>query len=340
MFSKFFRSNQKTFGILALLVVVVLVTSFIDVRFRNQETLMNIARYTGLFGVLAIGAAIVIVTGGIDLSMGALIALTGVMFPMLLMEGTPFFNEPASVPVAFAVIVAVSLLVGLIHGLLITRLNLQPFLVTLCGLFIYRGIAKTIAKDQTQGFLDEFGGLKILAKGKLFAVEGGFSGIPYPFIFLLILAALASVFLHRTVWGRHLMALGRNEQAARFSGIPVDRMKIFAYMLCSLIAGLGGALFVMDTNAASPSSFGQSYELYAIAGAVLGGCSLRGGECLAAGVVCGAALVQVSSTAVLFLGVSDTSKFTVIGCFILAGVIADEMLRRLAARRRAMEKAV
>jgi ribose transport system permease protein len=250
----------------------------------------------------------------------------GVMFPMLLMETMP----DAPIAAAFAIILSLSLMIGLIHGLLITKLRLQPFLVTLCGLFIYRGIARSVANDSTKGFGNEYTGLReTLVKGELFGL------IPMPFIIVLLIGIVAAVLLNMTTFGRYLLALGRNEQAAKFSGINTDRMKILAYMICSLLAGFGGIMFVLDTNGATPSKFGNFYELWAISGAVLGGCSLRGGEGSIAGVICGAALVQITTTAVFFLGVSDTHKFTVIGVFILLGVTVDELLNRYAARRRA-----
>jgi ribose transport system permease protein len=167
-----------------------------------------------------------------------------------------------------------------------------------------------------------------LVKGKVFDV------VPMPFAILLAVGVVAAVLLNKTVFGRHLLALGRNEEAARFSGVNTGRTKVLAYVLCSTLAAFGGVLFVLENNSATGSTFGNFYELYAIAGAVLGGCSLRGGEGTIAGVVAGTALVQVSSDAAFFLGVPDSWKFAVIGGFILVGVIADELLRRLGERRR------
>ena len=166
-----------------------------------------------------------------------------------------------------------------------------------------------------------------LVKDKLFDF------VPMSFVVLIIIGIITAIVLNKTVFGRYLLAVGHNEEAARFSGIKTDRVKIAAYMICSLLGGFAGMLFVLDTNGATPSSFGNFYELYAIAGAVLGGCSLRGGEGAIFGVICGAALVQVAEKAVFFLGVEEKSKFTVIGIFILIGVIADELFRRLSDRR-------
>lgn len=320
------QGNQKTFGILGLLLLIFVLTGLKERSYWSEANVMNMLRYIGLYGIIALGVAFVIITGGIDLSIGSLIGLMGVLFPMLLIEKMP----EAPIPVAMAIILSLSLFIGFIHGVLITKLRLQPFLVTLCGLFIYRGIARSVANDSTKGFGNEFTGLReTLVKGELF----GF--IPMPFVIVLIIGAACAVLLNMTTFGRYLFALGRNEQAARFSGINTDRVKIMAYMICSLLAGFGGMMFVLDTNGATPSKFGSFYELWAISGAVLGGCSLRGGEGSIAGVICGAALVQITTTAVFFLGVSDTHKFTVIGAFILLGVTVDELLNRYSARRRA-----
>jgi ribose transport system permease protein len=160
-----------------------------------------------------------------------------------------------------------------------------------------------------------------------------------PFAIALGLAGLAAVLMHRSVAGRHLLAIGRNEQAAKFSGINTDRAKILAYMLCSLLAGFGGVMFAFESNSAAPNDHCQGYELYAIAGAVLGGCSLRGGEISLAGVLAGTALMQVAADAVFFLDVPNSAKLAVIGVMVLLGVIADEFLRRAAARRQARERA-
>lgn len=346
---RLFTANPKIWVIFGLLVALFTVTAIFEERFRGIDNLSNTMRWVGLYGIISIGVAFVIITGGIDLSIGSLIALTGVLTPMLLTKGEPFFGQPVSVPMTFAIVLAISALIGLFHGLMVTKLRIQPFLVTLCGLFIYRGFARAAGDDQTQGFEGGFGELRdALVKRKLVQVETEAVNpanptemmettvglIPMSFVVMIIIAILAAIVLNKTVFGRYLLAIGHNEEAAKFSGIKTDRMKIAAYVICSLLGGFGGILFVLDTNGATPSSFGNFYELYAIAGAVLGGCSLRGGEGAIFGVICGAALVQVSEKAVFFLGVEEKWKFAVIGAFILVGVVADELFRRWNEKRR------
>ena len=320
------RGNQTTLTIFALLVAIFIITGLVHRTFWSSGNVTNMLRYAGLYGIIAIGVSFVIITGGIDLSIGSLIGLTGVLFPMLLIDKMP----GAPVIVVIGIVLAISVLIGLIHGLLITKVRLQPFVVTLCGLLIYRGLARTVANDQTKGFGNEFTGLReTMVKGELFGA------IPMPFVWTIVIGIVAAVLLNMTTFGRYLLALGRNEQAAKFSGINTDRMKIFAYMICSLLAGFGGIMFVLDSNGATPSKFGNFYELWAISGAVLGGCSLRGGEGAIAGVICGTALVQLTTTAVFFLGVPDALKWSVMGFIILLGVTVDEVLNRYAAKRRA-----
>ncbi|MSU41894.1 MAG: ABC transporter permease [Pedosphaera sp.] len=324
---------KKTLGIFALLTAVCVVTVLFSDRFLTVYNLENVIRRTALFGIISIGVAFVIITGGIDLSIGSLICLVGCGLPWLLaVKGLPL-------PVALAAVLVVSLAIGLAHGLLITKLRLQPFVVTLCGLLLYRGLARGLTGDQTQGFGTAHDGLRWLATGKL-AIGGlGGFGVPMPCVILLLVALAAAVFLNHTIYGRHLLALGRNEQAARYSGIHTDRMIVLAYVLCAGLAGLGGTLFVLDVNSAQPVDFGNFYELYAVAAAVLGGCSLRGGEGAITGVVIGAALMQVLRNMITLTGLPTHIEFAVIGAVILAGVSLDELVKRLAAKRRAAREA-
>jgi ribose/xylose/arabinose/galactoside ABC-type transport system permease subunit len=163
--------------------------------------------------------------------------------------------------------------------------------------------------------------------------------IPAPMITLLVLAALAAIFLNQTIYGRYLLALGRNEDAARYSGIRTDRMVILAYVICSGAAGVAGILFALDINSVQPSGHGNFYELYAIAAAVLGGCSLRGGEGSILGVIIGAAVIQVLYNSIILLSIPSQLEFAIIGLVILAGVTTDELVKRYRDRRRAIEEA-
>lgn len=324
---------RKILGITALLLVVCVLTALASPSFLSGYNLENLIRRTALFGIISIGVAFVIVTGGIDLSIGSVVCLVGCGVPWLLTV------QGWSVPAALAAAAVVSVGIGLFHGLLITRLGLPPFVVTLCGLLLYRGIARGFTRDQTVGFGSAYKGLRVLATGEIpLPFISGFS-VPAPWIFLIGVAVLASVFLNRTIYGRYLLALGSNEQAARYSGINTGRMTVLAYVISSSLAGLGGLLFVLDVNSAQPVDFGNFYELYAIAAAVLGGCSLRGGEGTILGVIVGAALMQVLRNMITLVTTHNNVEFAIIGAVILAGVIADEVVRRYALRRKAAREA-
>jgi ribose transport system permease protein len=270
----------------------------------------------------------VIITAGIDLSIGSVVCLIGCLTPWMLV------HHKLPVPLVLVIIAAISLLIGLTHGFLITKVKLQPFVVTLCGLLFYRGLTRGIVQDQTHGFKSGFQGLRELSQGQL-SLPGTDFGIPNPCLILIAVTIAAMVFLNLTVYGRYMLALGRNESATRFSGINTDRMIILAYVICGMLSGLGGLLFVLDVGSAQPVDFGNFYELYAIAGAVLGGCSLRGGEGTILGVVIGAAVMQVLKNTITLVDEIPTNiEFAVIGVVILGGVVVDELVKRYAARRR------
>lgn len=321
------RPPLKIMGILGLLIVVCLVTMILSDRFTTPYNIENLIRRSALFGIISIGVAFVIIAGGIDLSIGSVIALVGCLLPWLLTK------QGWSVPATLLFLLALSMWIGLAHGLLITKLKIQPFIVTLCGLLLYRGLARGLTRDQTQGFENGYESLRVLATGKVALPFINFM-IPAPAILLLFIAILAAMFLNLTIYGRYLKALGRNEQATRFSGINTDCMTILAYVLCSLLAGFGGMLFVLDVNSAQPADFGNFYELYAIAAAVLGGCSLRGGEGTIIGVLIGAAVMQVLRNSITLLDIPTQMEFAIIGAVILAGVIVDELVKRWATKRR------
>ncbi|HUE83751.1 MAG TPA: ABC transporter permease, partial [Pyrinomonadaceae bacterium] len=272
-------------------------------------------------GIFSIGLGIVIITGGIDLSVGSAFALLGVILSILLVElGWP----PALVVL---VILGIAMALGALHGVLITKLRLQPFIVTLCGLLFYRGLARFIANDETKGFGSAAGfeWLRDLANGDVL-------GVPTPFILLVVVSIVMWIVLHRSVYGRYLFAVGRNEVAARYSGINSNRIIASAYIILGLLAGIAAIVFAFYTNSVSPSSHGSFFELYGIAAAVLGGCSLRGGEGSIIGILLGAALLQVLQNLVNLLGIPSSLNFAVMGAVILIGVIADQILQRRTAR--------
>ena len=250
-------------------------------------------------------------------------------------------NQRMSIPMALLSVLAIAGVLGLLHGLLITRAHLQPFVVTLCGLLIYRGVARKTTEGNAAGFNEYANDLCQLGSGKLplfEASDGSTFGVPYPFFVFIVIAILAAILLSRTIWGRYLLALGRNEEAARFSGINTKNLTIVAYVICTMMAAVGGMLFALDSLSVSPSSFGNFYELYAIAAAVLGGCSLRGGEGTVLGVILGTAVMQVLNNLILMVGISPELEYAVIGSVILFGVLADEVFKGIVARHRLRQR--
>ena len=307
---------RKELGVLVLLAVLCIVVSVLNPQFLSTANLQNTLRLIGIYGIFSIGVGIVIVTGGIDLSVGSLFALLGVLLSMMLTQ----WHWPPLLAVGAVLVLGAGL--GASHGMLITRLRLQPFIVTLCGLLLYRGLARYIARDETQGFGNGqgFEWLRDLATGSP-------GGIPMPFVFFSVIAVAMGAFLHRSLYGRHLVAVGYNERSARYSGINSRNIVLASYVISGALAGIAAIFLAFYTNSISPSSHGNFYELYAIAAAVLGGCSLRGGEGSILGIVIGTALLQVLRNLVNLLDIPSSLDFAVMGAVILIGVIADQVLR-------------
>jgi len=318
---------RKEVGISVLLLALCAVTAILNPKFLSPVNLSNMANVIGLFGIFSIGLGLVIITGGIDLSVGSMFALSGVLLAMALRE----WHWPW--PVAALAAIVVPLLLGWAHGALITRLSIQPFIITLCGLLVYRGLARFIAQDNTKGFgeAEGFETLRDLSVGKLFH-------LPMPFVLLLIISFVMWLVLHRSIYGRYLFAVGRNEEAARFSGINTRAIITSAYVVGGLLTGIAGILLAFYTNSVSPSNHGNFYELYGIAAAVLGGCSLRGGEGSILGIIIGTALLQVLQNLVNLLGIPSSLNFAVMGAVVLIGVLADQIFQRRVERKSMVTK--
>jgi ribose transport system permease protein len=336
---------KKELGIFVLLVLLCAITGLKNHAFFSEANLANTANSIGLYGIFSLGVGLVIITGGIDLSIGSMIALNGMLLVLALTEWHWAW------PLAAAFALAVPMFLGFGHGFLITRFKMQPFIVTLCGLLLYRGIARFIANDTTRGFGDAhgFATLKFLAAGRLFQKDspesaneilktqhgfsGSFDGIPMPFVMLIVIAVIMWIVLHRSVYGRYLFAAGRNEEATRFSGINTRRVIASTYVLAGLLTGISGILFAFYTNSVSPSNHGNFYELYGIAAAVLGGCSLRGGAGSIIGILIGTALLQVLQNLVNLLGIPSSLNFAVMGAVVLVGVLADQIFKNRSTKK-------
>jgi ribose transport system permease protein len=309
--------TRKEIAVLLLLATLCTIVAIASPQFLSVANLQNVARLVGTYGIFSIGVGIVIITGGIDLSVGSICALLGILLSMMLVE----WGWPAGM--ALAAVIALGGGLGAAHGLLVARLRLQPFIVTLCGLLLYRGAARYIAADSTKGFGtgEGFEWLRALASGSV-------GGVPMPFVVMCIVAALAWLLLHRSVFGRHLFAIGHNVEAARYSGVGTRSVIAWAYVLSGMLTAVSAIIIAFYTNSVSPASHGNFYELYAIAAAVVGGCSLRGGEGSVFGIVMGAALLQVLRNLVNLLDIPGSLDFAVMGAVILIGAMADQLFGR------------
>ncbi len=308
---------RKDIGVLVLLAALCVVVALLNPQFLSAANIQNTSRLVGTYGIFSIGVGIVIITGGIDLSVGSMFALFGVLLSMMLME----WHWPPAIATATILVLGIAL--GAAHGILITRLRLQPFIVTLCGLLLYRGLARYVANDNTKGFGNGqgFEWLRDFVSGAVF-------GLPMPFVLMVLIATIMWIVLHRSVFGRYLYAVGKNEEAAIYSGVNSRNVITGAYVISGALAGVASILIAFYTNSISPSSHGNFYELYAIAAAVVGGCSLRGGEGSITGIVFGTALLQVLRNLVNLLDIPGSLDFAVMGAVILIGVAADELVRR------------
>ena len=295
-------------------------------RERIEGNVIDVANIQGRVGIITLGAALVIVTGGIDLSIGSVVGCSAVLFGVLMANGVhPFLAVP--------LVVLAGACIGLGNGLLITQLRLQPFLVTLCGMFVYRGIARLLAgtisrvsvTEAQPGFADPLQLIRTVLIGK---DANGALVFPAQFVLLLVLAAVVGFFLHRTAYGRYWFAIGHNELAARYAGVNVNRHRVTVYVASSALAAFAGVLLFLDMPSIQANSAGALLELYAILGAVLGGCSLRGGEGTAVGMVLGAMVLPVLENLVSIRGLKSDVIPAVIGLTLLLGTIVDEFIRR------------
>lgn len=316
--------GQQTFWVsMAALLAFVALTLASDV-FATQQNLFNVARNFAFVAIIAIGMTAVIVTGGIDLSVGAVLVLSGMVIGMTMNAGMSIW---LAVPLALGAAVAV----GVFNGVLIAYVGVPPFVVTLGMLSIARSLAMVLSDNR---MVYSFGP----DQPALLALGGGFVElslpfvdaavrIPNPLIFVLVLLVIASLAFRWTRWGRYLFAIGGNERAAVANGIPVKAMKVSVYVFCALCAGLAGILEVGWLGTIT-TGLGQGMELTVIAASVIGGANLSGGIGTALGAVIGAALIEVIRNSLTLLGISTFWQGTFVGSFIVIAVLFDRLRSR------------
>jgi ribose transport system permease protein len=317
--------GQQTFWVsLAALIAFVVLSVASDV-FATQQNLFNVGRNFAFVAIIAIGMTAVIITGGIDLSVGAVLVLTGMVVGMTMHSGM-------SIWLAIPLALAVSLLVGAVNGVLIAYVGVPPFVVTLGMLSIARSLAMVLSNNR---MVYEFGP----DQPALLEIGGGFVElalpfidpirIPNPLVFMLVLLIAAGLVFRWTRWGRYLFAIGGNERAALLTGVPVKAMKVSVYMFCALCAGITGILEVGWLGTIT-TGLGQGMELTVIAAAVIGGANLSGGIGTAFGAVVGSALIEVIRNSLTLLGISTFWQGTFVGSFIVIAVLFDRLRSRRA----------
>ncbi len=318
----------QKFAALGSLFVLVLVFSVTSSAFFTINNGMTIALQVTSIALLGIGATCVIITGGIDLSVGSVLALAGVVAALAVKE----WSMP--VPIGMLLGIITGGLCGWINGFLVTRMKLPPFIATLGMMLIARGVALQITGARAvSGLGDSFG---VLGNGSLFRIvnigDDGFPtvvfpGIPYPVILMVIIAIAVSLMLNRSVLGRHIYAVGSNADAARLSGVSVNRVVNFAYVLSGTLAGLTGCVLMSRLVTAQPNE-GVMYELDAIASAVIGGTSLMGGVGTISGTAIGAFVIGILRNGLNMNGVSAFTQQIIIGLVILGTVWIDQLRNR------------
>jgi len=321
------RELFQKFAALASLIALTGAFSLVSDAFFSLGNGITVALQVTSIAYLGIGATCVIITGGIDLSVGAILALSGVIAAMATKAGV-------AVPIAMLLGVATGLACGLVNGACVTLLRLPPFIATLGMMLVARGVALQITDAKAIGGLgDSFAelGNGSLARVVRLDAQGFpdvvFPGLPYPVLLMVLLAVAVSLLLNRTTLGRHLYAIGSNSEAARLSGVDVRGVTVFAYVLSGGLAGMTGCVLMSRLVTAQPSE-GLMYELDAIAAAVIGGTSLSGGAGSISGTMIGAFVIGILRNGLNMAGVSAFIQQILIGVVILLTVWIDQMRHR------------
>jgi len=299
-------------------------------NFFNSYTLIQTATDASFFAIMAVGATIVIISGGIDLSVGSVYALAGVTMGLML-RAHPGLGSGGAVVLSLLVCAGVGLGAGAANGLLVVGLRVHPFIITLGSMWILRGIAFVASKAESILLPEP---LMRFAKAPLGL---GAALYPVPMLAMVLIAAVGSLYLGRTVMGRHVYAIGGNPEASRFAGLRLGRIQVGVYLLAGLTAGvaafLGGAFY-------GSVSCGDAtgYELYVIASAVVGGARLSGGRGSAVSAMLGAVLIVLIRQSIRTLHLDQNYEWIIIGCAIVIAVVLDQASARFAARRLAARR--
>jgi ribose transport system permease protein len=303
--------RARQFGTLIGLVALCGVLWALTPHFLTVSNLLNVAQQTSINAIVAVGMTFVIISGGIDLSVGSIVAVAGVVL------GTMLQND-AGLLVAFLGCLAIGIASGLLNGLLVSWGGLPPFIVTLGMMSVARGAALVFTEGRPVSGFGE--GFRSIATGAI-------AFIPAPVIVMIAVYVVAHIVLTRTTFGRYVYAIGGNEEATRLSGVAVRRHKMAIYGVSGLMSAVAAVILTARLNSAQPIA-GMMYELDAIAATVIGGTSLMGGEGTLAGTLVGALIMGVLRNGLNLLGVSSFLQQIVIGAVIVGAVLVDTVLKR------------
>ncbi len=303
--------SSSIFGVAFILFMMCTVMAIWTDKFLTATNIISVVRQFSFISIMAIGQCMVIIAGGIDLSVGSIFAFSSVISVMSLAAGFPL-------ALALLVGVGCGMLIGLINGLFITRVNLPPFIATLGMMSVTRGLSYAV----TAGFP-----INIKSAGYGFIGQGLIGGIPVPILLLVLIAIISAVFLKKTVIGRQIYALGGNEEAARVSGVNINKIKIIVYVICGALAAIAGIATASRLGVAQ-STAGMGYELDAVAAVIIGGASVKGGTGRVSGTIIGASIMGVLRNALVLLSVSAYWQQAIIGVVILLAVSMDQIRNR------------
>jgi rhamnose transport system permease protein len=304
--------RHETMLALILLIALIVLGGFNN-RFLTLDNLLNQGRLTTEVGLIALPMTFIIITGGIDLSVGSIVGLCAILL------GYSWKNFGFPLPLAIGLSLLVGAAAGFLNGIVITRVKVPPLIMTIATLALYRGLAEGISQARSvRGYPEWF----------YFIGQENLFGVPAQLWLLLIAIVVSAIVLDRTIFGRTLYAIGSNETAARFSGLPVDRVKLIIYTLSGLMAGLSACVLVSRVTT-TRSDMGIGYELDVIAAVVLGGTSIFGGVGTIWGTVVGLAMIQLLKNGLALTGVKGDATIVVIGTvLILSTLVASSLQRR------------
>ncbi|MHC4212592.1 MAG: ABC transporter permease [Planctomycetota bacterium] len=310
------RKIKQILPLVAAMVALLLIFGLWVPNFISAENMLDLVQQISVNAILAFGMTLVILIGGIDLSVGALLALVGTTTAYILTRGQADQQSLAFLAMAVFAGLAVAASFGTFNGICAAKTKMPPFIITLAMMLVARGAALRYNQGRPMHIPDQQTLFLALGNGRFFGV------VPIPVVVMLILFAVVAILLHRTRFGQHLYAIGGNREAARFTGIPIVRNEIIVYVICSLLAGMAGMIHTSQLYSAEPAS-GVMFELNAIAAAVVGGTSFTGGRGTMYGTLIGAIIIGILDKGLNQAGVHFSLQYIVKGAVILIAVYID-----------------